>query len=390
MDKDLFKIFSDIYMQGKYESYSKVKPLIAFQREAMMNKNYQDFSDLVLIQEFEKWTESLCKEFTDNRDVLGHVRDLGNTCFSFGQLRGYQEHGIEAIKVANVFFSDGIQYKIKDLLKKGRNLSTLISPNGDIAVFEPCIEGEEVFNIDPLIERYANFNVKGISIKDCPIEYKNSMIRFLNKTSKYIKKNYDNILFVRDVIELPEWETAYKKSIDSEFNGADNETKQLLVNASITQERLKKQGNLSIFNSNRNLYVSTWIGTKSSSLIGNLIKGLNLAEDESICKIVNSSFNDINCDLTRSDIDTYKIFGYIDPITDEQENVMGWRLNESSFRTANIKNEKLSYGKLWNSEGKCITAHEREAIQLSNENFRIWIDYTHKQDKNIKSIFDKL
>ena len=166
--KDLNKYFSDLYIQGKISAYSQTDFLPVYQLYYNNNNNtLKDYSDILLVGEFDKWLEATINVELKKEGYLNRIRDLSNTIFTFGQLKGYQEQGSEHVKIANVACNDSIKYTIKELLSKGMHLASIISPDGEIIIVKGCIEGEDFLTLDPHITTKKSFSFKGINVKDC-------------------------------------------------------------------------------------------------------------------------------------------------------------------------------------------------------------------------------
>jgi len=388
---DLQKNLVDIYMQGKMSSYSNVNNIPLYDVYYSRDAEVRDFSDLVLVNEFEDWVKNASSlENVDKEIKINIIRDIANTCFSYGQLKGYQEQGIYNVKVGNVLSREGFRYDVEDLLKKGSNLGSVLSPSGEIIVFSACITGFDKGgnNISPEFVRFKSFNNNGISVKDCPIEYKESIDRLLNRFGKFIKKEFDSFIFVDDVTALDSWEREETKRISANFTDKDDRD-EFIISANIQQERLKKRGKLPIFIDNRTVHLSNWIGVEDGSLNEKLINCLNLEEMESLKKAISKSFSSINFDLTEDELKTYRVFGYIDPIADENSEVIGWTVNEYRIKSAEV-NGKLADGKVWDVSGKCLKEQITDPFQIFRENVVKYIDFPHKLSESLRESFNKL
>ena len=387
---ELKKALSDLYVQGKLTAYGWTDFLPIYSQHYAMGEDLRDYSDIVLSNEFSDWISVLANMDIDNDKLYRHLRDLSNTCYCFGQLKGFQEQGIHSVKISNSQPMDGIRYTIDELTKKGKNLSSLIAPLGEIVLFVPCIEGfddSEIGNsVDANIKRYKNHSINGIVVKDCPIENFPFVERYLNKLGKYLKKEYDNVIFVKDVINLPEWEDIQKKSFNEEFKDVKSDIKQYTIMAKLVQERTLKIGKIPVFKYGRTLYISNWIGMEDTSLTENLIKYIPI-NDESLNKTIDKVFKNSSYDLNNEELNTYRVLGYINPIQNSDNDVIGWKMVEG---IKNAPDEKIILGRAWNFEGKCATTHNKDSRQLFNENVRSWIDYPQKLTQELKRSFEEL
>jgi len=378
--KDLTDILGKIYLQGKLSAYESTNFLQVSRN--IYAKEIKDFSDILLVEEFGNWITLMTEAEMDKSAILKNLRTLGNTCFGYGQLKGYQEQDIEKVKLSNVLENDGMKYEIKDLLSKRHNLSSLISPRGDIVVLAACIEESET--VDSHIERYKDFISNGIRVSSCPVEFIRPTKQYLEKVGKVLKKKYDNIIFVKDIVDLPEWEEYTKKGIEKDLSGLDRDSRMLTLSSSLMYEKLKKRGNLAIFNNNKDLYIANWIGTQDKSIVDNFIKNIDIYQD--VEKLIDKAFEKKAYDLTRNELETYRVFGYIEPVLSNSE-IMGWKAAESR---ETVSNEKIRLGKIWNAEGICINNNDKDSKAFFFDNLKLWIEYTHKLDEPTVQSFNKI
>jgi hypothetical protein len=391
---NLNKLLNDLYKQGKLFSYNTTNFYPVYREYFASNDNITDYSDLILTKEFDDWMKSFVTiQDLDKKSIFKHIRNLGSTCFDYGQLKGFQEQGIYTVKVSNVISNDGIQYSVIDLLSKGRNLNPLISPKDEIAIFYPCIEGfdDEEFgnNVDPHIQRYSNYSVNGINVSNCPVEYSDHVFRFLTKLGKVLKKKYSDIVFIKDIIDLPEWETSEMERLKKKYaDVSPKESQSMLVKNSLDYEKIQKRGKVPVFEENKKLYISNWIGMEDNSITESLLRYINLV-DSDIEKSIKKAFKQVNCDLTAEELQTYKIFSYIEPISSDIDNPRGYKISEITSKNQDL-DYKLRTGKMWDSEGKCINSNETDQMQIFRGNVRMWVDYPHFLDKSIRDSFEEL
>jgi hypothetical protein len=390
--KDLLKSLVDIYIQGKLAAYSWTNFLPIYRQHYAQGDDLRDYSDIVLSNEFEEWIFDLSKMAMDKDKLYKHVRDLSNTCFCYGQLKGFQEQGIYNVKVSNSESMDGLRYTVGELNKKGKNLSSIVSPMGEIVMFSPCIEGfdDEDFgnSVDPNIKRYKDSYLAGIQVKNCPVEFGPFLERYINKFGKYLKKEYDNVVFVSDVVNLPAWEEEQTKRIEAELRDIKAEVKQYVLLNRLSQDKFSKIGKIPAYKHGRTMYISNWIGMEDTPITENLLKYLPVT-DESLYKNVEKVFKTSSNDLTKDELNTYRIFGYIQPLYDGNEEIMGWRAIEGINKVDGV-DEKVVFGKNWDSTGKCASSYTREPRQLFEDNIRLWIDYPNKLNATIKTWFENI
>lgn len=395
---ELLKSLNDVYVQGKLTAYGWTSFLPIYKQHFAQGNDLRDYSDLVLSNEFEDWIEKLATlktndaQLVDATKVYKHIRDLAATCFCFGQLKGFQEQGIFNVKLSNTSEMDGLRYKVEELLEKGRNLFSLVSPTGEVVLITPCIEGfdegELGNSIDPRITRHATINMVGIEVKDCPIEYLPAVKRYVNKFGKYLKKNYDTVIFVQDVVNLPEWEETLKRGFEQEYKGLDAKIKTQAVMAGVLQEKAKKTNKEATFTNARTLYLSSWVGMEDSLLIDNLIKYIPL-DNDMLYKTVNKLFKKAQLDLSDEEINTYKVFKYIEAIKNNNNEVIGWKAAESIDKTASV-DEKVSIGKVWDISGKCTNNFDTDPINIFKNNLSIWFNYPHKLSAELNKAYSEL
>lgn len=391
--KNICNVLNNLYRQGRLFSYGATEFYPAYRQFYATSEDLTDYSDLILAGEFENWTKSFINSEIDKDKIFQHIRNLGNTCFSYGQLKGYQEQGIFTVRISNVIMNDGLQYNVKELLSKGQNLSSLVSPKDEIILLYPCIEGfdEEEFghNVDPHIQRYKNMNVAGITVKDCPIEYTMLFNRFLNKIGKFLKTKYDDILFVKDVIDLDEWEADQRKRLEQKHREVvDKEAKEVLIRNTINYDKLQKKGMVSTFECGRKLFISNWVGMEDCSLTESLLKYINLVDDHNE-KLIRKSFKQSNCDLTTEELQTYKIFKYIEPISGDPDNPRGYKINDHIRNSIDI-DYKLRQGKLWDNNGVCTGDITTDELQIFYDNVRLWVDYPHLLNEELRRSFSAI
>jgi len=385
---NLKKLFVDLYKQGKLNSYGITGFYSIYKEHYSSSEDLTDYSDLILSQEFEKWIGNVIDIDVDKEDIFKHLRNLGNSCFCYGQVKGFQEQGIFNVKIGNVLVNDGLHYKTKELLDKGWNLSSILSPRNEIVMLYPCIEGyDDEFgnNIDPQIKRYDNFSVANIKVTDCPIEYSSRLKNYLNKVEKFI--TYNKISFVKDVIDLDEWEELQIEENNKLNPDLSSEMKKTMSVNMLNYDKIKKRGKIASFSHNNTLYISSWMGMEECSLTENFIKLIDIVQGNE--KLIRKAFKKNNLDLSQDDIDTYKIFGYINPISIDVEDPRGYRVSENI-----IENEELDYklrqGKIWDLNGKCTNGDDTDEIKIFKDNLRMWIDYDHVLNAGLKKSFEIL
>jgi hypothetical protein len=389
---DISKNLKDLYIQGRLFSYGVTEFYPTYRQFYAMNDNITDYSDLILFGEFENWLKSFVdSDSMSKQAVFNHIRNLGNTCFCYGQLKGYQEQGIFTVRVSNVLANDGLRYTINDLLSKSRNLSSLVSPKDEIVVLYPCIEGfdDEEFghNVDPQIQRYKDLRCANIDVKNCPIEYAQSMTRILNKIGKFLKSKYSTIIFVKDIVDLDVWEETQKAQLEKKHEGIEDlSAKNFFINNAINYEKLQKKGNIPTLEHNKVLYLANWIGMEEYPLTENFLRCINIVNNENE-KAIRKAFKRNNCDLTSEEIETYKIFKYIEPLSADETNPRGYKI--SNYASKNLETDyKLRQGKIWDLNGKCLNNIQTDELQIFRDNLRLWIDYPHLLNKELEKAFD--
>ena len=390
--QDLLKSLVDVYMQGKFTSYKWTDFLPIYRQHYAEGQDLRDYSDLAMSSEIEDWVTTLASLDMEKGKMYRHIRDLSNTCYCFGQLKGFQEQGVFSVKISNSPQMDGLRYTAEELTKKGKSLSSLVSPMGELVIFAPCIEGfddPDLGNtIDPKIQRHKNTTIGGIRIKECPVEYVPFLERYINKLGKYLKKQCDTILFVKDVVELPEWETARKAHFEEEYKHVKAEVRVYSVMNAFIQDRTVKMGKVPTFKDGRTLFISSWIGMEDVPITANFIKYIDIDED-SLNRTITKNFGNVNFDLSPDEIETYKVFGYIEPVLDHKEATIGWEAAKNVADTPNV-DEKVVYGKSWDSNGKCVNAQYKDPRRLFEDNLKLWIDYPHKLNPKLISAFEEL
>jgi len=384
-------IFTDLYLQGKLTSYSKTGFLPLNNDYYARDNNLRDYSDIVLSNEFESWLDNIEKAAIDD-DIRDYLCSAISSCFYYGQLKGFQEQGVYNIRLSNSLVLDGVHYNVNDLLKKGQSLSSIISPEGEIVLMVPCIEGydgEEFGNfVDKAVHRYKNGIIDNIEIIDCPVEYYPFVETFISKLGKYLKRSYNNVIFIKDVVYNDRWQMERKKAYEEQNPDMKDSLKHQWVTASLNYEITAKCGKIPVYRDDKVLYVSNWIGMEDNLITDALIKYIPF-EDESLRKTILKNFKRISYDLTEDEINTYKIFGYIEPLFGSTEEIDGWVVS-SNLNCDEIDNIKLSSGKVWDKYGKCIDTSVSNAMQLFRDNLYMWLEYPHKLSKDLREMFELL
>ena len=391
------EIFTKLYMQGKLFSYNFSGFLPIYQQHYSQDGSIKDYSDELLLQEFQNWLLSLLNN--DNNLSLAYkaakIRNYSNCCFSIGQLKGYEEQGIHWVKACNVLDKDGHKFNVDNLLAKGKNVAFLVSPKNEIILFIGCIQGftEDEFanSLDPNIKTHQDITLGGVSLQNVPIEYIFGLRRIFEKLGTKIKKKYDKIIFTNDIIDLSQWEDFEKKRIAKENEHIKNKaTKDLMITNTLTYEKFQKRGTIKKFGDGKTLYISSWIGVEDQPITISLLESLDLFDD-SFYKNVNSSFEVINHDLTPDELNTYAVFEYIEPLIEEDtEEVSGFRITEKALENRSTIDKKVVEGKLWSKEGKCLTPSDSDPVHVFKSNLHLWINYSHLLDKQTLQNFDKI
>ena len=373
---DIIKLLSDLYLQGKLTSYSHTNYL-PIQKEIYSNE-IQDYSDIMLFNEFEDWIEQLSKIEITKDSLFKVFRDLSNTCYSYGQLKGFKEQGIEKAKVFNVFKNEGLQYPVNQLLNKGWNLSNVISPNSEIIILIPCIEGYENSEIDPHIKKQIDMLVNDIQIKACPIEHYAFFERFINKFGKYIKRKYNTINFVPDIVDEKKWE----EDTITRFSKTSSDTS--IIQSKVLIERTSKIGSIASFTSGKDLFISNWIFKNESLITDSLLSLINIYDE--LEKPISKVFKEASYDLAQDEIDTYRLLNYIEPIADDKEIIYGWKISEHIPRDTDYR---LIMGKVWDIKGKSANK-SHTPIKIFNDNIKLWLFYPQRLNETIKQYFEIL
>jgi hypothetical protein len=389
---DILKILTEIYKQGKLNAFGITEFFPIYKQYYATNEELTEYSDLLMQKEFESWVDSLLNVDIEKTALLKHIRNLGNSCFCYGQLKGFQEQGIYQVKIGNVLSTDGVRYGVKDLLSKGWNVGKIIAPKDEIILLYPCIEGfeEDEFhnNIDPHIIRQKSFTTAGIDVKNCPIEFAPVITRYLNKVGSFIKRKWDVLEFVKDVIDLDEWEELTLKDIQKKANldiaNVEDKKMRSTIEASlVTYERIKKRGSVPIFEYKRKLYISTWLGMEDRSLTDNLVRYINILDDGTE-KIIKKGFKKANYDLSQQELETFSIFGHIEQLS---KGAATWYIVKKDDADVDYR---VRQGKMWDVKGKCLNNTEKDEVQIFKDNLRLWVDYPHFLDEDIRKSFEAL
>jgi hypothetical protein len=391
---NIIDILFNVYKKGKLQSYSNldVTPIsILIQNDSIDNTDFTDYSDMVLLSEFENWIDTIRSASFSDTIRLAKIRDLGNTCYAYGQLKGYQEYGIFSVKLHNTYVNDGYRYKVSELLDKGLNLSSVISPVGEIIVLSACIEGfDDEFlenSVDSSINRYSDFTVSDFTVTSCPIEFVPHISRFLSRAGTLIKP-ITKLSFVKDVIDTKAWEEVTKKklAVELRISESNNEKRDSLLQGSFLQYKEQKRGSIQTFIDGTTMYISNSIGMDDLPFTVNLLNNLNV-DNDTIKKAIKKNFNFGNNDLSDEDISTYRVFDYIEPIYDANKELLGW---EATKRAEEATDKRLVRGKMWNARGKCAQETYQDPMKLYENSIRLWVDYPHKLSDDLAQAYEKL
>ena len=161
-----------------------------------------------------------------------------------------------------------------------------------------------------------------------------------------------------------------------------------MVKNALDYEKIQKRGKVPVFEENKKLYISSWIGMEDNSVTESLLRYINIIDGDTE-KSIKKAFKQVNCDLTAEELQTYKIFSYIEPISSEIDNPRGYKISEITSKNQDL-DYKLKTGKMWDSEGKCINSNETDQMQIFKGNVRMWMDYPHFLDKSIRNSFEEI
>ena len=106
-------------------------------------------------------------------------------------------------------------------------------------------------------------------------------------------------------------------------------------------------------------------------------------------KLIRKAFKRNNLDLSQDEIHTYKTFGYIEPISKEIDNLRGYKISEV-FKDDEKLDYKVKSGKIWDLNGKCMNRDEKDEIQIFRDNLKIWIDFPHVLDNELRKSYEAL
>ena len=151
---------------------------------------------------------------------------------------------------------------------------------------------------------------------------------------------------------------------------------------------MQKRGKIPTFKHGKTLFISNWIGMEDVPVTENFIKYIKISDD-SLNKMIKKHFSNPNFDLTDDEINTYTLFGYIEPVYNHTEEVIGWQNTKKAIEQTEIV-DKLVHGKAWDSTGKCATVQQKSPMRLYEENLRLWIDYPHFMGEHLKEAFEAL
>lgn len=380
----------NLYMQGKLLAYSKTN-FVPYTE----HKELKDYSDILLCKSFEDWIDNIIIGSKDN-NISSKNAALAIAAFLFGQLKGYQEQGIFHVKVSNVYKKDGEIFNTKDLLKLGSNVAFLLSPELEVPIFIPCIEsfdGEDFDNqVDQQIQRRKTIFVDSVKVTDCPIEIVDEVRNLLTKLNSLFSKKHgiENLIFVHDIVNLPEWEQKTRETIKKSLDASLEEkslAQDFLLESRLQQQKIMHRGQQAIFVDGKKVYVACWVLQQPKSFTKIFLDGYPLLDDENITKMIRKSFTPPSYNLSKEEIDSYLALGYIDPVYLEDNTLVGYRF--SNIDSTRI-DTKLVEGKVWSVDGKCSYVQQKDALDYFSENLYKWILYPHLLDRKIYQSFESM
>ena len=378
------KLYEDIYLQGKILTYSKLGSIpVQYQIQSTVNADIRDYSDIIIFNNFKEWIDTYKNIDIPSKNKLSYLRSLGNSCFAIGQIKGFQEQGINNVRIGNVLAKEGLHFKADDLMDKGVYLSPYLTYTDEVILLNPCIEGydyEESGNfVDDSIQRYKTFSENGLIIKDCPIEFTGYISSILNKTGSLFKSKYSTIQFVLDVVDTQEWKDQYLAIIEKEIQDP------ILSMQKLSLDLNYKRGKIATFIDGKTLFVSSWIGMEDTPFTDNFIKHSGIF-DESIVKKVSKAFKVPSYDLSKDEMETYTMFNYLDPIVDDLKEVRGYKASSTYIAIP----QKLRYGKTWSADGKCVNSMKESVYDVFSKNIRLYIDYPQFLDEDIIKSYNEV
>ena len=381
-------IYKDLYKLGKYSAYG----VTGYRKDLYDNfvdieENIVDYTDLVLFETFESWILKTASYDISDDTYMKLLRNIGNSCFSYGQLKGYLEQGFEKVALYNSYTSDGVNYDINDLLKKEFNLAPECSNTDEILIFFP--NTSEYDNTEYKLPLKLDRKISGILLKDCPAEYYPMMDVLLTKTGSVIKKRFSEIIFVGDISKLPEWQ----KDIRDKFatTVVDEDGKDLLINSYVSNESAKNSGILKSFKSGKKLYVANNLNDFEIPVNKLLVEVLDIPGDVLDKKLAEKLTPD-SYDLTDKELRQYELEGVVEPvICGTSDNSKYFKLSsELSDDYLETLPDKLVKSAAWDSQGQSFIKDKRTASEIFEENIFNYVFYSHHLDENLKSIFDEV
>ena len=122
------------------------------------------------------------------------------------------------------------------------------------------------------------------------------------------------------------------------------------------------------------------------SLTASLVDYIDIY-DSNLISNVKKAFKTVNYDLSDQEIQTYKIFNYIEPLSGDTSAPRGYKVSNVEDNTIP---EKIRKGKVWDVEGKCLYASKVDSVDIFKDNLKLWIEYPHLLDEDIKKSFRSL
>jgi len=386
------KALVDIYKLGKFFSYEQTNTLPIY-HEYYQNC-YTDYSDLLMEDEFDRWITSVYNTYHTSKGLLEQkLKEIALSSYIYGQVNGYREQGVEHVKVGNCLIKEGSLYTCSELLRKEYNLSSLLSPKGEVVLLYPCISGFEDdtlytdTHLAPSFDKVRNLHVGKFSVFNIPVEYSTQFKRILEKVGKLFQNKYSKFEFVDDIINLEIWQKETIEDILSKVDSKDIPEEGVALvpstySALLEIERKKKAGTIPYFEFNDTLYLPFWIGTKPISFTEAFLHHIPL-DYTKLGSMLGITGNFL--DLSKEEIDTYVSLGYI--AYNEDLGVYSIATIDSRIKTSN---HKLSFGSVWDKTGKHLKNANIDECDLIKYYMKLYIDYPHFLERGMYEIFTKL
>jgi hypothetical protein len=207
------------------------------------------------------------------------------------------------------------------------------------------------------------------------------------------KNKFNQIVFVKDIIDMKEWEESQKAKIAEELTNIPNDEngqnlRNLMISSRLQQEKMKHRGYIPFSIIGSSLYVSRWVAQENESLASLFIRHCDFLTDDAE-KQIRKAFRQPSYDLNREELETYRLLGMLDIVYGNNNQVEGFTLAEDTIKRGQV-DSKLIHGRVWDPSGHCLNKDFQDELQRFKEGFRKWIDYPQTLNEDLLKAYENL